>query len=239
MAVVLPRRIAGVVVSLLLGSLLAVSALIAGAGTANAADGYRYWNYFHLKNGAWAFATQGVGAYTPHDGAVEGLRFGTSTAAQGITPRANLSKVTFAAVCPDPAPAGQKRVALVIDYGTTADADGANVPAPAARCAVVPADATTLQALGKVADVRAEKAMLCGIDGYPTQGCGVPVKNATVPKHEQTVAFSVPGSDKQGTGNAATSSGGSNLTGPLVGAGVVVVLLGGGALALNRRRQAA
>jgi hypothetical protein len=235
MAAVLPRRVAGVVVSLLLGSLLAVSALIAGAGTANAADGYRYWNYFHLKNGAWAFATQGVGAYTPHDGDVEGLRFGTSTTAQGITPRANLSKVTFAAVCPDPAPAGQKRVALVIDYGTAADADGAKVPAPAARCAVVPRDATTLQALGKVADVRTQKALLCGIDGYPTEGCGVPVKNATVPKHEQTVAFSIPGSGA----DAAASSGGSDLTWPLVGAGVVVVLLGGGALALNRRRQAA
>jgi hypothetical protein len=255
MATAVLRRVFGVLLSLLLAGLF----VGASAGTAHAEDGYRYWNYFHLDNGAWAFSDKGVGQYTPKDGEVEGLRFGTSTASAGIEPRADLNEVTFDTVCLEDAPAGQKRVALVLDFGTEADADGAEVPEPRALCAVVPAKATTLQAIESVLDVRAEGGMMCAIDGYPVKGCGTPVKDADVPAQEQTVAFAMPtpvdpdaadqaadgqaadgqaagSSDSSQAADAGTDDG--NLAWPLVGVGAAVVLIGGGALALNRRRSA-
>ncbi len=225
------RRRVGVVLALLL------SALVVGgtAGTAHAANGYRYWNYFHVKNGSFAFATTGPAGYVPKDGATEAYRYGTSTTDQGLTPRADLAKLGFTDVCADTeAQAGKKRVAVLIDYGTKADAAGAKVPAPRAACAVVPAKANGQQVLGAVAEVRSSKGMDCAVDGYPASGCGAPVKNATVPAHESTVDFALPTDAASGT-----SSNGGGSTPLLVGGAVIVLLLVGGGVLLTRRQRTA
>ena len=109
------RRIVGALAS----ALLACLAVTGFAGAAHAEDGYQYWNYFHLENDAWEFSMDGPAEYQPKDGAVEAFRYGTSTETQGIEPRVDLAEVSFDTVCADQdAAAGEKRVAVVLDYGT-------------------------------------------------------------------------------------------------------------------------
>ena len=225
------RRSAAALLTLLLTALL----LGGTAGAASAADGYRYWGYYHVKDGDFAFATTGPAGYTPKDGDTEAYRFGASTQSQGIKPRADLSKVDFATVCADTkAAAGKKRVAVLIDYGTAADADGATVPKPRAACAQVAENANGQQVLAAVTKIRSSKGMVCAIDGYPATGCGDPVKNVTVPAKEAPVAFALPSSGTQ------DSSGSGSSNGLLVGGAVVVVLvLGGGAFLISRRNTGA
>lgn len=192
-----PRRVVGTLLTLLLAGFLF------GAAPAHAEDGFRYWNYSHLKGDAFVFAQTGPGDYTPKDGDVEGWRYGTSTVSQGIEPRADLSEVSFETVCGDAEAAeGEKRVAVLVDYGTPADAaDGAQVPEPVAECAVVPEDATGQQTLEAVAEVRADGAMICALDGYPAKGCGEPVSDATVATAAEPVEFQLTGSEAAGDGD--------------------------------------
>lgn len=235
MAVQLARRTVGIVSSLF----LAVVAVTGLALPAHAEDGYQYWNYFHLADGAWAFSQVGAADYTPKDGAVEGLRYGTSVGTKGIEPRADLDEVNFDTVCADQqAAAGQKRIAVVLDYGT--EEGNGTPPDPRAECAVVDQDATTQQVLDEIADLRADSGLVCGLDGYPAKGCGEPVKNAEAPAQEQPVAFTMPGgADTSGTTEAAADEDGSDVPWGLVGVGAAVVVLGGGGLALSRRNKAA
>ena len=227
------RRTVGVLLTL-----LASAFVLAGtAGTASAADGYRYWNYSHLEGDAFVFAKTGPGDYTPKDGAVEGWRYGTSTVSQGVFPRADLSKVTFDAVCGDAkAGTGEKRVAVLVDYGTAADAQGAQTPEPKADCAVVPTAANGQQVLESVVDVRSEKGMICALDGYPVKGCGDPVANAKVSNSEPTVAFQLPASAADTKPAAAQAdTGGTGWA--LIAVIAVVVVLAVVAIPLYRRNR--
>ncbi len=231
-----PRRHrAGILLSLLLAALFVGGT----AGAAQAADGYRYWNYFHVKNGAFAFATTGSSGFVPKDGDTEAYRFGTSTPQQGITPRADLARLGFDKVCADTAPqTGKKRVAVLLDYGTPADADGAEVPDPRAACALVAEKANGQQVLDAVADLRASKGMICGVDGYPASGCGDAVKDATPATDEKTVDFALPAAqaDTAATKDVSAQSAAGN-TPLLVGGAVVVLLLAGGGYVLARRSR--
>ena len=231
------------------GSLLALAAsllLVTGtAGSASAEDGYRYWNYSHLTGGAWEFAQTGPGDVTPKDGDVEGWRYGTSTVSQGISPRADLTEVTFDAVCEGAEAAdGEKRVAVLVDFGTDADAQGAEVPDPRAECAVVTQKATGQQVLESVVDVRADQGMTCALDGYPAKGCGDPVSDAQVPAKAQSVAFTLPAAAQPAadtasddtTAAAESDDGGSNGW-LLLGAAALVVALAGVAVPLYRRNR--
>jgi hypothetical protein len=68
-----------------------------------------------------------------------------------------------------------KRVALVVDFGTPADAPSGETPPPArTACARVRQDATTAEALASTAKpLRYDpNALLCAISGYPESGCG-------------------------------------------------------------------
>lgn len=184
-----PRRVAGALVAAVLASFTILSA----AAPADAADGYRYWNYFHVKGDAYEFAQTGPGDVTPKDGDVEGWRYGTSTEQVGIEPRADLATVTFDAVCEGTeAGDGEKRVAVLVDYGTEADSADGSVPEPTALCAVAPDKANGLQVLESVIDVRAEQGGICALDGYPASGCFETIKDATVEKNEPTVDFALP-----------------------------------------------
>jgi len=215
--------------------LLAVLAVLVLPGTAHAEDGYRYWGYFQQTEAGWEFSQKGAGQVVPQDGSVEGYRFGTSTTSQNVQPRTDPAEVTFEAVCgEEEADAGQKRVAVVIDYGTEADAEGATPPQPRAECAVVAQDATGQQVLEAVADIRSGAVPTCAIDGYPAQGCGDAVTDAQVPADEQPVAFQLPGSGEDAEA-AASDEGSGNAPWLLIGVAAVVVVVGVAAFAISRR----
>ncbi|HSJ20408.1 MAG TPA: SCO2322 family protein [Nocardioidaceae bacterium] len=237
MASTLPRRVAGTISSLLLAA-FAVAAL---AGPAHAEDGYRYWHYFHLDGSTWAFSEVGAAEHQPEDGDVEGFRFGTSTMSQPLEPRADLDEIDFDTVCADTeATEGEKRVAVLIDYGV--DEGQGTPPDPRAECAAAAEDASTQQILGQVADVRVEGGMTCALDGYPASGCGDPVADADVPTDEEPVAFALAAdseadSDADGTSGAADDSGA--LSPWLVAVAALVLLLVIAAVVTARRRKAA
>ncbi|AWT42989.1 MULTISPECIES: SCO2322 family protein [Streptomyces] len=203
--------------------------LLAGAAQAHA-TGYRYWSFWERDGGRWAYATEGPSTARPADGAVQGFRFAVSQdSADAAQPRGTAD---FDAICArTPAREGSKRVALVLDFGTAADApSGETPPAPRTACARVAPDATTAEALAAVAKpLRYDtNALLCAISGYPQRGCG-----------EQ-----VSGSGKStGATDPATKTGEKSEGGPSVGllaGGAVVVVLAGAAVwqAGRRRRDA-
>lgn len=239
MASALPRRMVGVAFSLVLAAIFVATA----TGTAQAADGYRYWNYFHVKGTSYVFAQVGASGYTPKNDAIEAYRYGTSTTTNGLAPRADLTDYTIDKICAGLEPdAGKKRVGVLLDYGTTSDAaSGETPPAPRAACAVVAKDANGQQVLEAVADVRFDK-LTCGIDGYPVKSCSVTVKSPAKQPAQKNVTFAVPETAAAGAHSQPTkarSDDNSNLTAPLVGAGVVLVLLVGGGIVLTRRNKSA
>jgi hypothetical protein len=204
---------------LLLASLL----LCAGAGQAQAA-GYRYWSFWERDGDHWVYATQGPSLARPSDGDVQGFRFAVSEdSANAARPR---GKADFATICAKtPAQDGRKRVALVIDFGTPADAPGGETP-PAARtaCARVSPDATTAEALAAVAKpLRYDtNALLCAISGYPEKGCGEQVSQRQKQRQKPAAEEKSPSDDGPSLG--------------LVAGIAVVVFLGGAAIWQVRRR---
>lgn len=245
---------------LLLAALLAaVSVPLLGTSPAQAAS-YRYWGYYHVTSkGTWVFATTGAAAVKPADGAVEGWRFAISGDADARYPRATPD---FATVCKATnTVTGKKRVAVYIDPGLAVEAPtGSTPPVPAAACAVVPTGWNGAQVLASVEKVRSSKGLVCGIDGYPSTGCGDSVKKApTVPSPEPKVDFAVAGSTATptatpdaiastppangaasgaATANAATGTEPGSHTYLFVLVAVVVALvLGGGGLFMARRSR--
>lgn len=203
-------------------ALVAALLLLASAGPAGAA-GYRYWSFWERTGGHWTYATQGPAAVRPGDGAVQGFRFAVSAdSADASRPRGTAD---FDTICADtPAASGSKRVALVLDFGTRADAPSGEAP-PGRRtaCARVPEDATSAEALAAVAEpLRYDtNALLCAIAGYPRQGCGEQV--------------SADGAAREKKEKGATDSGPS--LGLPIGAAVVAVLAGAAVWQARRRRD--
>ncbi|WP_411078813.1 SCO2322 family protein [Streptomyces sp. cmx-18-6] len=216
----------------LLAALLAASAVLFGAGGAEAA-GYRYWSFWLGDGKNWEYATQGPSLLRPDDGTVQGFRFSVSEdSADADRPR---RAPDFGAICAGtPAKDGSKRVALVIDPGTTADApDGEKPPAPRTACAQVAPDASSAEALAAVAKpLRYDSsAMICAISGYPRTGCGEQVSGDGSDKPTDTPTASAPAADDDGG-----DSGGGPSAGLLVGIGAVL-LLGVAAVFQARRRR--
>ncbi|WP_338696067.1 SCO2322 family protein [Streptomyces sp. Q6] len=220
-----------------LGPVLAVLgalAVLLGAAVAPAqAAGYRYWSFWERDGGAWTYATMGPSQTTPSDGAVQGFRFAVSADSKDATqPR---GATGFDTICAGtPAKDGAKRVALVIDFGTVADAPGGETPPkPRTACARVDEDATTADALALVAKpLRYDSnALLCAISGYPRTGCGEQVAGGGT--DTASPAATEP-SDASGSGGSSGSGG------PSVGviAGVAIVAaLGVGAIWQAKRRR--
>jgi hypothetical protein len=236
------RRLAGTLLALLLPVLSVLS--VAAAGPANAADGFKYWNYFHVQGGTYAFAQTGPADFTPKDGTVEAYRYGLSSTAKGLSPRTEPTTYSFDDLCAGTeAQSGEKRVGVLIDFGTETDAaDGETPPDPRGDCAVVPTNANGQQVLDAVADVRVQDGLVCGVDGYPAQGCSVTVKDPPAAQAEQTVDFTLPqaADDTSAASNSSDESssddGGVPWTLVLVAVGVVVIAAA--ALVLSRRNRA-
>ncbi|KUO04222.1 hypothetical protein AQJ67_12610 [Streptomyces caeruleatus] len=199
---------------------LAVLVVLTGAAQAQA-TGYRYWSFWDRDGERWTYATQGPSLARPSDGDVQGFRFAVSEDSNDAArPR---GAAEFAVICArTPARDGTKRVALVIDFGTAADAPSGEAP-PARRtaCARVSPEATTAEALAAVAKpLRYDtNALLCAISGYPAKGCGEPV---------------VEGEQKK---EASGASGGGPSLGLVAGIAVVVVLGAAGVWQVRRRRD--
>jgi hypothetical protein len=165
---------------------------------------------------------------------VQGFRFAVSADSQDASkPRGDAD---FASICAKtPAQAGHKRVALVIDSGTTEDAPGGETPpAPRTVCARVPADATTAEALATVAKpLRYDtNALLCAIAGYPGTGCGDQVATS----HTAPSATSKASAKADAKADAKSEP---DRHGPSLGllAGVVAVAAIGGAAVWQTRRR--
>lgn len=185
-----------------------LSVLLAGAlglltlAPAHAAD-YRFWGFYQLTDGAWAFAQKGPDQIVPKDGSVEGWRFAISDPNAARYPRAVL---TFEQICGTTATeSGHKRVGLVVDYGRAADAEGGAPPAPAAKCAVVGTDATSLDVLRAIGQLRVEKGLVCAVAGYPASGCGGEVKSvgAEAKAPDTPVSIAPPAATQAMTATAA------------------------------------
>jgi hypothetical protein len=214
-------------------AVLAVLLTLAGAVVAAPAQAaaYRYWGYFHLTKGAWAFAQSGPAQVVPADGAVEGWRFAVADQSSVRTPRAT---PTFAALCSGTAiKVGSKRVGLVLDFGRPADsADATTPPAAKATCVMVPSKATGADVLvAGGATLRLDKAMDCAIDGWPVTGCGDAVANvsAAAASADTKITIAVPKVNAvspaaQNADMSLTASRGLVLGG--AGALVLVALLG-------------
>jgi hypothetical protein len=246
-----PTRLLPALLAALLAALLTGLVSLTTAPAAHAADVYRYWSYFQVEDGAFQAAQTGPAGATPEDGAVEGYRWAApGDPEKPNLPRADLSVVTFDAVCGDKeAAADEKRVAVLLDYGVDEDApEGATPPQPEALCAVVPTKFNGLQVLQSVApDTRTQKSsfgpLVCGISGYPETGCADEKADAASPADGDPVEFaglasedgsgSAEGSD---TSSSADSDSDDGSNAPLlVGIGVVVVLLAAGGFYLSRR----
>jgi len=232
----LKTRLSG---ALLLGLLAAAVLLPAGAADAAA---YRYWGYYQLSGTTWQFATTGPDQTNPADGSVEGWRFAVGTEEVTRFPRAT---PTFTDICGDTkVKAGDKRVAVVIDYGRAADAaDSTKPPTPVGKCAVVASAATGLEVLSKVAAVRTDKGLICGIDDFPASGCGdaVPTVSAEAKAADTPVTLKLADHSEKvsGTFTKDSAKDDDSHTGTYVGIGVAVLAAAAVALAALRRRRAA
>jgi hypothetical protein len=207
-------------------ALLLAAGVVALLAAPAAAAAYRFWGYFQWDGTTWVFARQAPAETVPADGAVEGWRFAVGDEAATKLPRA---AGDFALICGDTAAAdGQKRVAVVVDYGTPADAaEGAGEP-PAARgaCAVVDEQATGSETLAAVADQRVENGLVCGVDGWPASGCGEPVAGTAPADPTGTVTLALPQAAATGDAGATADSQGESGQSPnnapwMIAAGVV------------------
>ena len=214
---------------------------VAIAAPAQAAA-YRYWGYFQLTNGAWAFAPTGSAQTVPKDGSIEGWRFAVGDESSTRAPRAT---PTFDDLCASTtAAAGTKRIGLVIDYGRPADsADGTQPPAVRATCVAVPEKATgsdVLVAAGTT--LRLDKGLTCALDGWPATGCGEKVDPVPAAAASPDTSVTIPAPTPSASTNAAGASSGTSTddgsTGsswPLFGGLAAVVLVGAIGLAARRR----
>lgn len=228
------------------GAVAVASAAFGAVTPAHAASSYRYWGYYQMTDQGWSFATKGPAQTNPADGSVEGWRYAAGDGTSMRTPRA---KVTFDAVCGSTAAAsGKKRVAVVVDYGRTADArpGTSDVPKPVAKCALVDAKATGEQVLAAVAAPRVEKGMVCGIDSYPATGCSDTLTTlpaaAKAPDDQVTIAAPAASPSASASASAVagkTDSDADTSTGKYIGGAAVIALLAAVAgMLLARRRKA-
>ncbi|WP_432097183.1 SCO2322 family protein [Streptomyces sp. bgisy100] len=222
---------------------VAVAAVVAGAalavlGAAPAhAQGYRYWSFWDRKGGNWVYATQGPATERPADGEVRGFRFAVSADSKDAEqPRGS---ARFDTVCAGTSTkAGGKRVAVVLDFGTAADApDGEHPPTSRTECASVPQDATAAEVLAAVAKpLRYDSgALLCAVSGYPKKGCGEQVADGG----GESSKSDGPAGKSASAGSPSSSETDGGDDGPSVGliAGLAAVLALGAAAGWQARRR--
>jgi hypothetical protein len=161
-----------------------LGAAVLAPPAAQADQTYRYWSYW-TGGDLWSYSARGPGFRIPPDAGVEGWRFVVSPkdGSQASPPTA---PATFSELCPTagPAPEGQKRVALVLDFGAPGVAPvGEQTPPRAISCLTVANQATGLQVLQQAARLRFHSSgLICGIAGFPATECpGQTTRSASTP----------------------------------------------------------
>ncbi len=221
----------------LLAGLLATLTLASPAS----ATAYRYWSYWQGASGTWVAAQTGPGDYDVVDQDVQGWRFGITADSPGQAPD---NTPDFAALCPDlasgSAPAGQLRVAVVIDAGFVADAPtGQTPPADSVSCVTVPEGSTGNQALAAAAEVSDQGGLVCAVNGYPTDECAAEVSDADAATAAAAAATEPANPAAVGAPASAPATDSSSGPGAIlwVGLAAVVALLVGVLLASRRRSE--
>lgn len=209
----------------LAAGLIGLALFFAHPGAARAA-GPAFWGYWHAQGGTWAFAATGPAQAHPANGAVEGWRFAQAAGDTGVPPR---ERPAFGRICGSgAAPAGKKRVAVVIDFGAPGDAPkGQRPPAAEQYCATVPANATGSDVLAAASRPRADKSgLICAIDDFGT--CGSPSGPSGASASPSARSSAAPAAKKK--------SGGSSGLGLGIAVVVVVAAVGVGIAARRRSR---
>ena len=235
--ITVPRR-AALLLAALSAALLAALALASPAH----ATAYRYWSYWQGASGQWVAAQTGPGDHTLVDQDVQGWRFAISTEAVTQAPD---NAPAFAALCPDlaalAAPAGEVRVAVVVDSGFVADAPtGQAPPADVVSCVTLPEGSTGNQALAAAASVTEQDGLVCSVNGYPTDECGTPISDADAAAAASAAASEEPNPAVVATGSTDASDSGSSPAGFIAGAAILAALIAAAWLipAARRRRLA-
>ncbi len=201
------------------------------ASDSSSAATYVYWSYWSGNtNGEWTFGQKGAGDITPADGTVEGWAY--SGGSDGSISQPPRIAADFDQICGNTDPVdGKKRVAVVVDFGTTAVAPaGATPPVPAYDCVTADPNANGVQVLADAQPVRSTPAgQVCGINNYPASGCGEQVPLSAVNAIEEA-----PG-DTAGESTADTSS--LPTWAPFAIGAVILIALAGTAIAMSRRRN--
>ena len=175
---------------------IATAVLVAAVGMPSAAHAettYRYWSYW-VGGDTWTYSARGPGFRVPPDAGVEGYHFVVSPkdGSQAGPPN---TAAGYDQLCPGQptAPVGQKRVAVVLDFGASGIAPvGESPPAISVQCVTVDQAATGLQTLQKVAQLRFHSSgLICGIAGFPATECPGQTTRAASPSPSATAA--VPG----------------------------------------------
>lgn len=184
--------VARIVAALVLGVLAAVPITLVAALLAPSpaeATTYRYWTYWWgrpAKSG-WQFAQLGPASDVPGDGWVLGWRFGV-TSTNGSGGKAPRVSHIYADLCGNPVAApGQRRVAVVVDYGSEADAPPGETPprdgSVRVECVSVADLAHGFEAM-RTAGLTVRQGgdgFVCGLDGYPRTECSAAVVASTAP----------------------------------------------------------
>jgi hypothetical protein len=122
----------------------------------------------------WRFATEGPATTRTNEGDVFGWRFAITTATATKDAQPSISAPdAFTEACTDVlAPAGQHRLAIVIDYGSADQAPvGEAPPADRIECVIAADGSTAAQSLSSIANLRVDQGFVCGVDGYPASEC--------------------------------------------------------------------
>ena len=189
---------------------LLAAALASAHPAAARADGLAFWGYWHAQGGKWTFAATGPAQAHPANGAVEGWRFAKAAGNTGVPPR---DRPAFGEICGSgAAPAGRKRVAVVIDYGDPADAPKGQRPPAAKRfCATVAQNAAAAQPIRKSGlpdDIAAAALYLASDDSLFVTGTHILVDGGITigPRHAWDRTVRSPFEDITGMVSASRAS---------------------------------
>ena len=152
------------------GLIVLTSAVLAAPATASE---FRYWTYWTSTTQEWSFSPLGPAFRPADEGIIEGWRLAVTGVDATTPPRVDVADA-YDRACGDVAPqADILRIAVVLDYGTAADAPADESPPNlVVACAEVADGSTGFDALRAITEIRSERGFVCGLSGYPATGCG-------------------------------------------------------------------
>ena len=187
----------------------------------NGAPASAYWSYWHARpGGSWTYSTLGAGSFDPPAGSVEGWAFG-SGAPPGVRPPAIAPRPTPAPTTPGATPS----------RSTPPRPSPSKTTAPRTTAPRTTAPQTSAPQTSAPGPARTTTAP------QPTATARPPVTPAATPPADTPTTKPTP-TDSTVVADPASSpgSGSGGPTGPAL-VGALVLVLGGGAALLTRRRR--